>query len=210
MRVLIAAVAASLATASAALAADFKVQGKVADVIVHGETAEALAQRLANAVLSSDQIAVATCAERVFVLKDLSTVDANDPLLQQVSKGRPIFHQRVEGSGCGAVRKHNVYLFDQGNAPIRLVTTLPGDTAASLKLQVDALQIVGPAAEAMTPKTCDQANAVVMDTKIVDKPDGRSPWSETWTFRKCKADVRFRLTYTPDATGVVISAKREN
>ena len=194
--------------AAAAAVAAFSVQGKVPDVLVHGESAEALAQRLGQAALPIDDVVVPACAARVFVIRELSKVEANDPVLVQVSKGRPIWHLRLEGTGCGAVRKHNIYLFDQGEKPIKVAPTLPGDTAANLKLQLDAMEIIGPPADAMGPQTCAQ-HSVVIDTKIVDAPNGKAPWSESWTFRKCAADLRFRMTFTPDATGAGISARKE-
>ena len=209
MNVLAATASALLFAANAASAAnDFRVEGRVPDTVVHGESAEVLGQRLGQAALPVDDVAVPACAARVFAIKALSTVAANDPLLADVSKGRPIWHLRIEGKGCGPLRKHNIYLFDQGNVPIKLVPTLPGDTAANVKLQVDALQIVGPPADTMGPQDCPQ-RAVVIDTKIADAPHGKAPWSESWTFRKCAADIRFRLTFTPDTTGAGISARRE-
>ena len=198
----------SLAVSHVGAAETVRVKGALPDALVHGETHDALANRIAQAVVPIDEIILPACGERAFELGKAFSVIVNDPLLVQLAQGGGVWHVPVDGTGCGPSRRHNVYLFDRGNAPIKIIATLPGDTAASLKLQLDAIDIVGPAANAYGPKDCP-ARPVVIATKIGDKPNGAAPWSEVWTFRSCAVDTRFRVSFTPDATGVGISARRE-
>lgn len=89
-----------------------------------------------------------------------------------------------------------VVMFD-GSA-VTIETPVPGDSVASVQLQVDTLPAVKSSATLTAPKDCQ--DILVVDSVIVKEPelDGKTAWQERWTVSACSKISDYDINFIPN------------
>lgn len=116
---------------------------------------------------------------------------------------------RVEG--CDESRVFNIMYAFTPDGRMGRVGLLPGSTAASYRLQKDALMYAQMSMAKLEPKDCKDIQYT--DTKFIgfgeESPSAASQqekrsWTEEWTVRTCGVTGIVTMKFVPDATGTAI------
>jgi len=145
-----------------------------------------------------------------------ATYAAADPVEIQPLKfnelGGPVSGEQripVKEDGCGASHLLNVYLWVEHENSIAVTPMLPGTSHAEDVLQKQAYAYALQAAGGPEPNC---ATGYVEDTQYVgeqgkpEKGAKASPWKETWTLQSCGWKAEVALTFTPNASGIKVTA----
>lgn len=117
-----------------------------------------------------------------------------------------LWKQSFPVSGCGNDTTINLFFQGQPNEKVGSVVGIPGATHAGLALQRDALRYAVIAVQTASEKCTD----VHVRTSSYDGSGSdthKGAWRETWTIAGCGHVYRVLLSFVPDSTGTVITAK---
>lgn len=96
------------------------------------------------------------------------------------------------------LRRAMLMIMKEGN--ITAVPMAPGSTIADPTLQIDAANFAKTAALTQSEKDC--AEATVVDTAVVTKPEqAGAPWKEQWSVNTCGEIQLMDVRFTPAAEG---------
>lgn len=106
---------------------------------------------------------------------------------------------------CGSqVRRRALLKATPGANQFQPTFLLPGNFRGDLKLEYDAIRIVGPGLLAFA-KCEDRSKLQVLDVTAIT-PASPSGWSETWTAVACNTKIDAEVTYAATGNGMNISA----
>lgn len=191
------------ALSTTALAEDkVSIIGDAAPEMLGAESKDAFANRLAAVVLKVDYEIIPPCAEaRSLKFRTLGSSKPNDETSAKLSeKDKPFWLTEVMAVGCSIPRLHNVYVFPRAAGPSVMVAGFPGQTQASLQLQVNA-QAAIDGMSANFVAGC-QKPPIVIDTRVMEDSPSDKPWTEEWSLRVCNTPQRVRAKFTPGPKGV--------
>lgn len=191
------------ALSTSALAEDkISIIGDAAPEMLGSESKDAFGSRLAAVVLKTDYEIIAPCAEaRSLKFRTLGSSKPNDETSAKLSEnGKPFWLMEVMAVGCSIPRLHNVYVFPRAAGPGLMVAGFPGQTQASLQLQVNAQAAIDGMASSLVAGC--QKPPTVIDTRIVEDSPSNKPWTEEWSLRVCNTPQRVRAKFTPGPKGV--------
>lgn len=150
----------------------------------------------------------------------LKTATVRGPLLVQPpdfdAEGRPVkgeWIEQIDVAGCADIRQLNVAVVAQPDRTLTTIPMLPGTTHADRALQKDGAFYAFIAA---TPDPNGCKPVYVANTRYVEPlaaPPliaGKPGWREVWTVAQCDRRTDATLDFMPDATGTVITSRRQN
>lgn len=118
----------------------------------------------------------------------------------------------VKEEGCGASHLLNVYLWVQHEGSIAITPMLPGTSRAAEAQQKDGYAYALQAAGGPEPNC---STGYVADTEYVgeqgkpQKGAKAAPWKENWTLQSCGWKAEVPVTFTPNASGIKITADKK-
>jgi hypothetical protein len=121
---------------------------------------------------------------------------------------RGAWRQEIPISGCGNRTVLNLYFFVAQDGKLATINSAPGTTRADYNQQADALFQARTGAATIV-KECE--TFAVRTTRFVAYQEATGtarvrPWREIWTMIGCGASVDVPLDFTPNASGVEVSA----
>lgn len=170
---------------------------------------------LEKAALQLDESILRDCkgprAVRMAGVERLTPSDA--ALAALTSEDGFVYRERVEVLGCRAPRKHALYPVLSPKGKLGFSPGLPGESVASLKLQLDALRqtvatAVGIVVAGQPKGKCDPmaTSPWVVDT-VVSAPPEDGKWGEVWTITACGEMRVLPMMFTQTPTGAQFSAQ---
>lgn len=126
-----------------------------------------------------------------------------------------VWKQTFPISGCGNDTILNIYFLAKADEKIDSIASLPGTTAADLKLQNDAAMFARIGAH-IAVKDCEGSKFIIKNTKFEgfglsnpptpDPGPGQRlrPWWETWTMTGCGRTLDVPVDFIPNDKGTQI------
>lgn len=206
--------AVALCAAAGARAAeeDVSIRGNFPQLLARGETTVQMANRVAVLIANLDRKIAPPCGmKRIFEFAGADHVDIND-VSRRVETGQPggVWRFVIIAKGCWTPRRHNVFVFDRGATPAELRLGVPGNSAAGVKHQQDATQMVLREANRMGAQSnCDE-RAFIVETAVTRARAVGQAWDESWTTSACEVQRKWAVMFKPEGDKMRIAVVPAN
>jgi|CXWL01.1.fsa_nt_gi D-serine deaminase-like pyridoxal phosphate-dependent protein len=134
-------------------------------------------------------------------------ISHSDAFTATLSDGGASFYQeRMMLEGCGNSFMPNFMVLHRPD-DTAIVSMVPGETLASLKLMMDA-QAPAIAAAGVVARCADMTGTRFIHSVVSAQPTGAGPgqrWSELWTLRVCGANVEIPVDFLITDTGATFT-----
>lgn len=141
---------------------------------------------------------------RSLYFADISNSDAYTATLSD--GGASFYQERMMLEGCGNSFMPNFMVLHRPD-DTAIVSMVPGETLASLKLMMDA-QAPAIAAAGVVARCGDMSGVSFLHSVVTTPPSGAGigqHWSETWTLRMCGAAVEIPVEFLVTESGVTFT-----
>lgn len=135
---------------------------------------------------------------------DISRSDAFTAAL--TDGGASFYQERMMLEGCGNSFMPNFMVLHRPD-DTAILSMVPGETLASLKLMMDS-QAPAIAAAGVVARCRDMSGANFIHSIVTETPTGAGPgqhWSEVWTLRICGANVEIPVDFLVTETGATFT-----
>ncbi len=196
-----------VATPLPALAQEIVLEGvanRPAELNVGGMSYE---DRLRSAIGQASRNLLGACPSitaRSLHFADISHSDAFTATL--TDGGASFYQERMLLEGCGNSFMPNFMVLHRPD-DTAIVSMVPGETLASLKLMMDA-QAPAIAAAGVVARCGDMSGASFVHSVVAVQPTGADPgqrWSELWTLRVCGANVEIPVDFLRTDAGATFT-----
>lgn len=160
--------------------------------------------RAAIAQVSHGLGACPNITARSLFFSDISHADAFTAALS--GSGASFYQERMLLEGCGNSFMPNFMVLHRPD-DTAIVSMVPGETRASLKLMMDA-QAPAIAAAGVVARCGDMSGASFVHSVVSEQPTGAGAgqrWSEVWTLRVCGANVEIPVEFLITDTGATFT-----
>ena len=142
--------------------------------------------------------------------------DGKTPLIRQEEFASNAYSKAMTGawveqwdaSMCGKTVRRGLVVFKTAEGQLSASPTVPGNTLADMRLQIDTLKIGLPAF--LLPR-CEVKNYAVLDTQVLDASKLLlHSWTEKWTITQCGQTASRIVEYGPafdGGTNIVVSSR---
>jgi|GEM_PF-6447741 len=118
------------------------------------------------------------------------------------------WREQISIERCDEPVLHNVLVTARPDGAPQLTSLLPGNTRASVEMQIAASRPVVNIATARMGKECPSGQRDIVDTVVVGFLDGtdkepiaRQKWREYWLVRLCAKYLTVQVDFQPDGKG---------